>query len=80
MDIGPYVALIALIAGTPYMVRKRQWVLAGCFMLIAVAVVARTFLGAIDLASTLTWASLVLLAVGVDQLRQQRRAAQSIDG
>lgn len=78
MDIGPYVALIALIVGTPYVAYKRQWALAGYFLLNAAAIVCGTFLGAADLASTLTWVSLVFLAVGVYQLWRQWRASQSV--
>ena len=78
MDIGPYVALIALILGTPYMAYKKQWVLAVYFLLNAMANVFGTFLGATGLASTLTWASLVLLALGIYQLLQQRKTSQSV--
>ena len=78
VDIGPYVALIALIIGTPYMSYKKQWVLSGYFFLNAVAIVSGTFLGATGLASTLTWASLVLLAFGIYQLMQQRKVSQSV--
>ena len=78
MDIGPYVALIALILGAPYMGYKKQWVLAGYFFLNAVAIVFGTFLGAAGLASTLTWASLVLLAFGIYQLMQQRKVSRSV--
>ena len=78
MDIGPYVALIALILGTPYMAYKKQWVLAGYFFLNAVAVVSGTFLGATDLANMLTWASVVLLALGIYQLLRQTRASRSV--
>lgn len=78
MDIGPYVALIALILGTPYMAYKKQWVLAGYFFLNAVAVVSGTFLGATDLANMLTWASVVLLAFGIYQLLRQTRVSRSV--
>ena len=78
MEIGPYVALIALILGTPYMAYKKQWVLVGYFLLNALAIVSGTFFGATGLASTLTWASLVLLALGIYQLLQQKKASQSV--
>jgi putative Ca2+/H+ antiporter (TMEM165/GDT1 family) len=78
VDIGPYVALIALILGTPYMAYKKQWVLAGYFFLNAVAVVSGAFLGATELANMLTWASVVLLALGIYQLLRQTRASRSV--
>lgn len=77
MDIGPYVALFALVIGTPFMAYKKQWVLAGYFLLNAIAIVCGTLLGSAALANALTWASLVLLAVGVYQLLKQSRATQS---
>lgn len=77
MDIGPYVALVALVLGTPYMAYKKQWALAGYFLLNAVAIVSGTFLGAVDLANILTWASLVLLAFGIYQLLQNKKATRS---
>lgn len=78
MDIGPFVALIALILGTPYMAYKRQWFLVGYFLLNAVAIVAGTLLGATGLANVLTWASLVLLALGIYQLLQRTKAPRSV--
>lgn len=78
MDVGPYVALIALLVGTPYMAYKKQWVLAGYFLLNAVAIVSGTFLGAMDFANMLTWASILLLAFGIYQLRQKQKASRSV--
>ena len=73
MDIGPYVALIALIIGIPYMVWQRQWALTAYFVLTAVAVAARTFFGAGQVAGGLTWLSMAPLAVGIYQLLKRRR-------
>jgi hypothetical protein len=78
VDVGPYVALIALLVGTPYMAYKKQWVLAGYVLLNAVAIVSGTFLGAMDLANMLTWASLVVLAFGIFQLLQKLKASRSV--
>jgi hypothetical protein len=75
VDIGPYVALIALAIGTPYIAWKRQWMLAGYFLLTAAAIVFGTFLGNTTVASALTWIGLVFLAVGIYQLFRQRKDA-----
>jgi hypothetical protein len=60
------------------MADKKQWALAGYFILNAMAIVSGTFLGATGLASTPRWASLVLLALGIYQLLRQRKASQSV--
>jgi hypothetical protein len=75
VDIGPYVALVALIVGIPYMVWKRQWALTAYFALTAAAIVASTFFAAADVAVGLTWLSLLALVIGVFQLLKLRKAA-----
>jgi hypothetical protein len=64
VDAGPYVALIAMIVGIAYAGSRRQWTLAGFFLLSAVAMLAR-FFGAVDVASSVTWASFLFLAAGI---------------
>jgi hypothetical protein len=73
VDIGPHVALIAVVVGTVYVSYNKQWALAGYFVLTAFAMVAR-YLGADGLASAATWASLVLLAMGSYLLVKRVRA------
>jgi hypothetical protein len=51
------------------MADKKQWALAGYFLLNAMAIVSGTFLGA---------TGLVLLALGIYQLLRQRKASQSV--
>jgi len=80
MDIGPYVALVAVVLGTPYMIRKRQWALAGYFALTAASIVFRVLLGASDIATALTWLSVLSLGVGVSQYFQPRKALTERDG
>jgi hypothetical protein len=80
MDIGPYVALVAVVLGTPYMIWKRQWALAGYFALTAASIAFRVFLDAPDIASALTWLSVLALGVGVYQYFQQRKALTLRDG
>jgi hypothetical protein len=74
MDIGPCVALVAVVLGTPYMIRQRQWALAGYFALTAASIVFRVPLGASDIAMALTWLSVLALGVGVCQYFQPRKA------
>jgi hypothetical protein len=62
----------------PYVAYKKQWFLAGCFFLNAVAIVCGTILGATDLPSMLTWSSLVILAFAIYQLLRQTRASRSV--
>lgn len=79
-DIGPYVALVTVALGTPYLIWKRQWSLAGYFALTAASIVFRVFLGASDIATALTWLSVFALGVGVYQSFQQRKALTERDG
>lgn len=78
MDVGPYVALLALALGAVFTACRRQWWLSAFCAISASSVMSRQLLGAVAIADLLTWLGLGALVVVCYQFWRDGQKCQSL--